>query len=208
LPIAVVLLTDRAGVLPPLLVFFFPSVAIFKWTWPVPLNKFTANSHWSNLGFLFLLALVPPFFLVRRIPKNLANKEYTLMHTARGITKNNQMDGNTLPTVGRYTKGCVRLCESAWAEVIEIKREEVGILRVCDEEGNQFRRYIVECWVLNIHVLDISRSLNDREKERWDVQERRDCLGCTFSKGEDGIRRIEVVEAILAEGGIQRTQLV
>lgn len=50
--------------------------------------------------------------------------------------------------------------------MIEIKREEVGILRVCDEEGNQFRRYIVECWVLNIHVLDISRSLNDREKER------------------------------------------
>ena len=50
--------------------------------------------------------------------------------------------------------------------MIEIKREEVGILRVCDEEGNQFRRYIVKCWVLDIHVLDISRSLNDREKER------------------------------------------
>jgi len=47
------------------------------------------------------------------------------MHTAvRGITKNNRMDGNILPTVGRYTKGCVRLCESAWAEVVEIKREE------------------------------------------------------------------------------------
>ena len=50
--------------------------------------------------------------------------------------------------------------------MIEIKREEVGILRVCDEEGNQFRRYIVKCWVLDIHVLDISRRLNHRREER------------------------------------------